>query len=246
MHQGNRYLETDPWLIFNPFPLRLSCSTGIESTNNGLRIGQQACRKMDEVEGKTNWHQLDIKRFLRQNLFSCYRPCFLAMEWRHLVDIVDRQTRSRMMSGIRAKDTRPELALRRALHVRGLRYRLHVKDIPGRPDLVFPKHRAVILVHGCFWHRHQGCRYTTTPSTRPNFWQAKFETNMARDRAVCAALRKARWRIATVWECALRKTANVEVTADLLAIWLQGNGNKISSKYDDLIIDEERISAANS
>lgn len=150
------------------------------------------------------------------------------------------------MSGIRGKDTKPELALRRALHARGFRYRLHVKNIPGRPDLVFPKHGAVVLVHGCFWHRHKGCRYTTTPSTRPDFWQAKFETNMARDSAVCAALHKAKWRIATVWECALKKAANVEVTADLLATWLEGSGNETPKKSDDLIIDEKRVSGANS
>ncbi len=83
-----------------------------------------------------------------------------------MTDIVDQQTRSRMMAAIRGKDTKPELALRRALHARGFRFRLHSKAVRGRPDLVLPKYRAVVFVHGCFWHRHEGCRYTTTPSSR--------------------------------------------------------------------------------
>lgn len=101
-----------------------------------------------------------------------------------MTDIVDQQTRSRMMAGIRGKDTKPELALRRALHARGFRFRLHSKVIDGRPDLVLSKYRAIVFVHGCFWHRHEGCRYTTTPSTRQEFWQAKFAANVTRDKAV--------------------------------------------------------------
>lgn len=139
---------------------------------------------------------------------------------RIVADIVDMQTRSRMMAGITGKDTKPELALRRALHARGFRYRLHAKNVPGRPDLVFPKYGAVVFVHGCFWHRHAGCRYSTTPATRPEFWQSKFESNVARDAAVQAALIQAGWRVATVWECASRKTNQLDVAADLLATWL--------------------------
>ena len=116
-----------------------------------------------------------------------------------MTDIVDKQTRSRMMAGIKGKDTKPELVLRRALHARGFRYRLHSKNVPGRPDLVFPKHHAIVFVHGCFWHRHEGCRYTTTPSTRPEFWQAKFDANVNRDGAVQGQLLEAGWRVATVW-----------------------------------------------
>lgn len=101
-----------------------------------------------------------------------------------MVDIVDAETRSRMMAGIKGKNTKPELAVRLALHARGFRYRLHSKKVHGRPDLVLPKHRAVIFVHGCFWHRHEGCRYATNPSTRTAFWQAKFEANVAQDSAV--------------------------------------------------------------
>ena len=102
-----------------------------------------------------------------------------------MADIVDRQTRSRMMSGIRGKNTKPEMILRRALHARGFRYRLHGKGVPGRPDLILAKHRAVIFVHGCFWHRHEGCRYATTPATRPEYWAEKFAANVRRDRAAC-------------------------------------------------------------
>jgi DNA mismatch endonuclease (patch repair protein) len=144
-----------------------------------------------------------------------------------LADIVDKQTRSRMMAGIRGQDTKPELALRRALHARGFRFRLHAKNVPGRPDLVFPKHRAVVFVHGCFWHRHQSCRYATTPSTRPEFWRAKFESNVARDAAVHTMLLQAAWRVATVWECSLRKSAQVARTADLLAAWLPSEDSLI-------------------
>lgn len=137
-----------------------------------------------------------------------------------MTDIVDQQTRSRMMSGIRGKNTKPELALRRALHARGFRFRLHSSKVQGRPDLFLPKHRAVVFVHGCFWHRHVGCRYTTTPATRPAFWQAKFDANVARDSDVRTKLLEDGWRVATVWECALRKPARVSATTDLLAAWL--------------------------
>ena len=137
-----------------------------------------------------------------------------------MADIVNSQTRSRMMAGIRGKDTKPELALRRALHALGFRYRLHVKGVPGKPDIVMPKHNAVIFVHGCFWHRHRGCRYTTTPSSRRDFWTAKFDANVARDIVVRSALSQAGWRVATVWECALRTEAGVTAARDIMAAWL--------------------------
>lgn len=140
-----------------------------------------------------------------------------------MTDIVDQQTRSRMMSGIRGKNTKPELALRRALHARGFRFRLHSCKVVGQPDLILPRHRAVVFVHGCFWHRHEGCRYATNPSSRPEFWRAKFEANVARDKAVRATLLENGWRVATVWECALRKPERAEVSADLTAAWLRGD-----------------------
>lgn len=138
-----------------------------------------------------------------------------------MVDIVDTESRSRMMAGIKGKNTKPELALRRALHTRGFRYRLHSKTVHGKPDLVLPKHHAVIFVHGCFWHRHDGCRYSTTPSTRPEFWQAKFDANVARDSSVRTTLLDDGWRVGTVWACALRKPEQVEKAADLSAGWLR-------------------------
>ncbi|MBX9665027.1 very short patch repair endonuclease [Novosphingobium sp.] len=136
-----------------------------------------------------------------------------------MADIVDAETRSRLMAGIRSKNTKPELLLRRALHARGLRYRLHGAKLPGKPDLVFAKHQAVIFVHGCFWHRHSNCRFATTPSTRSEFWTAKFSANIERDKKNVAALLENGWRIATVWECAL-KGGDVSRVAELVAHWL--------------------------
>ena len=155
-----------------------------------------------------------------------------------MADIVDKQTRSRMMARIKGKDTKPELVLRRALHARGFRYRLHSKTVTGRPDLVFPKHHAIVFVHGCFWHRHEGCRYTTTPSTRPEFWQAKFDANVARDRSVQDQLLDAGWRVATVWECALRRSEETALAANLLAAWLRSSAAEIQIGNADVIADE--------
>ena len=151
-----------------------------------------------------------------------------------MTDIVDKQTRSRMMTGIKGKDTKPELVLRRALHARGFRYRLHSKNVPGRPDLVFQKYHAIVFVHGCFWHRHEGCRYTTTPSTRPEFWQAKFDANVTRDGTIQGQLLEAGWRVATVWECSLRKTDQLVETVELIAAWLLSNGRQIEVGETDI------------
>ena len=124
------------------------------------------------------------------------------------------------MAGIKGKNTRPELAFRRALHALGFRYRLHSSKVHGRPDLVLPKYRAVVFVHGCFWHRHEGCRYATTPATRAEFWHAKFGSNVARDSTVRGALLAAGWRVATIWECALRKPEQVTLATDRFSAWL--------------------------
>lgn len=118
-----------------------------------------------------------------------------------MVDIVDKATRSRMMSGIRGRDTKPELRVRRFLHAAGFRFRLHVKDLPGRPDIVLPKYRAVILVHGCFWHRHPGCRYATMPASNVEAWSEKFARNVERDSDVERRLVASGWRVITIWEC---------------------------------------------
>jgi DNA mismatch endonuclease, patch repair protein len=118
-----------------------------------------------------------------------------------MADIVDRKTRSRMMSGIRGKNTSPELAVRRFLHSKGYRYRLHVAAIPGRPDIVLRRLKSVVFVHGCFWHRHAGCRFSYTPKSNIAFWQEKFASNVARDRLVRTQLRRAGWRAHVIWEC---------------------------------------------
>lgn len=134
-------------------------------------------------------------------------------------DIVEPHVRSRMMGGIRGRDTRPELSLRRALHARGFRYRIHVRALPGTPDLVLPRHRAAIFVNGCFWHRHEGCHYCSTPSTRAEFWTAKFTATIARDSRALSALQADGWRTAVVWECGLAADTADE-TVDGLVAWL--------------------------
>ena len=111
--------------------------------------------------------------------------------------------RSHNMRRIRSKDTKPELVIRRAIHALGLRYRLHQRDLPGRPDLVFSSRRAIVFIHGCFWHGH-GCSRSALPATRRVFWSGKIFDNQSRDARVLADLRAAGWRVLTVWECALR------------------------------------------
>ena len=108
-----------------------------------------------------------------------------------------------MMSGIKGKDTKPELQIRHALHKRGFRYRLHVKGIPGKPDLVFPKYKALLQVHGCFWHKHE-CHMFKWPKSRTEFWKEKINANAVRDRQIDLRLAELDWRVLTVWECALR------------------------------------------
>lgn len=110
------------------------------------------------------------------------------------------------MSRIRGKDTKPEMLLRRGLHAAGLRFRLHLRNLPGRPDIVFPRYRAVIQVHGCFWHGHN-CPMFRLPTTRPEFWAEKINGNRERDRRTADALRAAGWRLLTVWECCLKGPA---------------------------------------
>lgn len=118
-----------------------------------------------------------------------------------MADIVDRATRSRMMAGIGGKNTAPELAVRRFLQRAGFRFRLHRRDLPGRPDIVLAKYGAAVLVHGCFWHRHPSCRFATTPANNREFWQAKFAQNIARDRRNLRELRQLGWTPLVIWEC---------------------------------------------
>lgn len=129
--------------------------------------------------------------------------------------------RSKMMSGIRGKNTWPERALRSALFAAGLRYRLHVRTLPGMPDLVFPKYRAAVFVHGCFWHRHRGCRYASYPKNNEIFWREKFEGNVGRDVRNVELLQRQGWRVAIVWECALKRS--VDDVAKNVGLWLRGS-----------------------
>lgn len=138
-----------------------------------------------------------------------------------MAEKISPQVRSRMMAGIRGRDTKPELMIRRHLHAQGLRFRLFARDLPGRPDIVLPRWRVVIFAHGCFWHRHQGCSFFRLPRTRPEFWANKIERNVERDSAAVEQLRSAGWRVAVVWECALRKEP--ERTLDRLVAFVRGN-----------------------
>lgn len=120
------------------------------------------------------------------------------------MDRITRERRSWNMSRIRSRDTGPERLVRSVLHSRGFRFRLHVRDLPGCPDIVLPKYRTVVLVHGCFWHRHSGCRYAYTPKSRVEFWKKKFAANVSRDAKTRRALKQAGWQILVVWECELK------------------------------------------
>jgi DNA mismatch endonuclease (patch repair protein) len=124
-----------------------------------------------------------------------------------MVDVVDQKTRSRMMAGIRGKNTRPEIFVRQFLHGQGLRFRLHARNLPGCPDIVLPKWRVAIFVHGCFWHRHERCRFNTIPVNNAERWQRKFDENVARDRRNALALVSAGWAVIILWECGLREAA---------------------------------------
>ena len=126
------------------------------------------------------------------------------------MDIVDPQRRSQIMARIGSRDTQPEVTVRRIVHRLGFRFRLHARNLPGRPDLVLKRHRTVIFVHGCFWHRHTGCANNTMPKTRVKFWAAKFDGNVSRDATNIAALRAAGWRVITIWECETERSGVIE------------------------------------
>ncbi len=155
-----------------------------------------------------------------------------------MVDVVSPQKRSQMMSGIRGKDTKPELQIRKALHARGFRYRLHNKNLPGKPDLTLPKYNAVIFVHGCFWHLHD-CHLFKWPSTRPEFWQKKITGNKIKDKESITKLKKSNWRILIVWECALKgkEKLDFQYIIDTIDKWLNSSQNffeiKGESKTND-------------
>ena len=116
------------------------------------------------------------------------------------------EQRSRNMSAIKSKNTKPEIKVRKILHSMGYRFRLHRKDLPGSPDIVLPKYKTIIFVHGCFWHRHENCKYASTPKTRPAFWESKFNENIKRDRTNQNNLIKLGWKVLVIWECELKNT----------------------------------------
>jgi DNA mismatch endonuclease, patch repair protein len=138
------------------------------------------------------------------------------------MDTVDRKTRSRIMASVGQRDTGAEMGLRCALHRLGLRYRLHDRNLPGSPDLVLPRFRAVVFVHGSFRHVHEVCKYATMPSSRKAFWREKFEANKKRDRRNYDALLAAGWRVLVVWECAIKgkKDEELEDLGVRVKIWL--------------------------
>lgn len=121
-----------------------------------------------------------------------------------MVDIVDVSTRSRMMAGIKGRNTKPEILIRKLLHKKGFRFRIHVKDLPGKPDIVLPKYKAVIFVNGCFWHSHKNCRLFKLPATRTEFWQEKITRNQANDSKSINLLLESNWKVGVVWECSIR------------------------------------------
>ena len=139
-----------------------------------------------------------------------------------MADVVSKAVRSRMMGGIRGKNTNPEIIVRRWLHANGYRFRLHARDLAGSPDIVLPKWGALVFVHGCFWHRHDGCRYATTPASRRDFWEAKLEANKVRDQRNGYLLVEQGWRVAAVWECSL-KGNRMEQTMIELSNWLRSS-----------------------
>lgn len=121
-----------------------------------------------------------------------------------MADTLTPEERSEIMGRVRSKDTRPELTVRRLVHRLGYRFRLHVKNLPGSPDLVFPARGKVIFVHGCFWHRHEGCRATRSPKSHEVFWQSKFQRNIERDKLVIDKLRADGWEPLVIWECQVK------------------------------------------
>lgn len=120
-------------------------------------------------------------------------------------DIYSEEKRSELMSKVRSKNTKPELQVRSWLHKHGFRFRLHRKDLPGRPDIVLPKYKTVIFVHGCFWHQHPGCKKATIPKKNHDFWKEKLESNVERDNRHIAQLQEIGWRVLTIWECDVKK-----------------------------------------
>ena len=163
-------------------------------------------------------------------------------------DIVSPETRSRMMAGIRGKDTKPELVIRRALHARGFRYSLHDRKLPAKPDMSFPMYKAVILVNGCFWHGHD-CHLFKWPSTRQEFWHEKITRNRQKDEENLQALKEKGWRVLVIWECALKGRARLDPdeVVDKTEKWLlSGHEDHVieggKDKSNRIMKNEKRVS----
>lgn len=149
----------------------------------------------------------------------------LSEEQCRALQLLSPAVRSRMMASIKGRDTRPEMAVRRAMHAAGLRFRLHRRDLPGTPDLVFPKHSTVVFVHGCFWHRHSRCRFATLPASNRLWWKEKLAKNRVRDGRKQRALRREGWTVIVVWECELRDPRTLPRLARSVRLGL-GTGRK--------------------
>lgn len=134
-----------------------------------------------------------------------------------MADFLTPAQRSERMSRIKSRDTKPELVLRSVMHRKGFRFRVNDTRLPGKPDIVFPKYRAAVFVHGCFWHRHPGCSVATTPKSNTAFWMEKFDRNVARDARSKEALEASGWRVLTVWECDLKSSVKIAQAAQELA-----------------------------
>jgi len=148
-----------------------------------------------------------------------------------MADVHTKEIRSYNMSQIRSKNTKPELIVRKYLFANGFRYRLHSKSLPGKPDIVLPKYRTVIFVHGCFWHGHEGCKYFVVPKTRTKWWKDKINTNNANDKKVSKILKSLGWKVLTIFECELKLKKQINTL------------NKISKKINEL--SRQNISKAN-
>ena len=143
------------------------------------------------------------------------------------MDTLTKERRSWNMAQIRGKDTKPERIVRSILHRLGARFRLHRTDLPGKPDIVLPRYGLIILVHGCYWHRHPRCKKTTTPKQNSNFWAAKFESNVQRDKKVRRELKKLGWNVLVVWEC---ETRRVEELTERLRTWFASRAGGASGQ----------------
>jgi DNA mismatch endonuclease (patch repair protein) len=140
-----------------------------------------------------------------------------------MVDIVNKSTRRKMMSGIKGKNTKPELLVRSSLHHRGFRFRIHDNKVPGKPDLVLKKYNTVIFVHGCFWHKHN-CHLFKWPKTNQEFWRNKIERNWLNDQKVVDELLSSGWRVCIIWECALKgKYSDLNTAINYVTDWLENN-----------------------